>query len=231
MRALPLICALLAAGAVSAQPRDFQADYDVLRNGERLGQASIRYQGDAGSADFVTRTRGTDGLAALAGIAIDERSQLRWRVDGPETVDYRFQQKAAFSSRERSVQVDAAAGRVLSTNKDQRFEFAYQPGVLDRHAVTVALMHDLARGKRGELSYPVVDRDELQAQRYRVGARVKLRTALGPLSALRVERLRESANGKTTRIWFARERGYVPLRIIQDDGQGERIEMRITAIR
>lgn len=222
---------LLASSAALAQPKPFQAEYEVLRNGDRLGQSTIVYRRSGATAEFSTRTRGTAGLAALAGVDIDETSTLLWRNGRPETVNYRFRQKAAWSSRERSVVADAAGKRIVSTNKDQRFEFPYQPGVLDRHAVTLALMLDVGAGAQGTLQYLVADRANLEPQRYQVAAKVRLKTAIGAQPAVRVERLRDSADGKTTRIWFDSQHGFVPLRIIQDDGKGERIEMRITALR
>ena len=45
------------------------------------------------------------------------------------------------------------------------------------------------------------------------------------------ERVREAGDGRITKIWFARERGWLPLRIKQYEADGETLDMRITAIR
>ena len=42
---------------------------------------------------------------------------------------------------------------------------------------------------------------------------------------------RDSGEGRVTRIWFARERGWLPLRIQQVEADGETLDMRIVAIR
>ena len=65
----------------------------------------------------------------------------------------------------------------------------------------------------------------------RVAAPVRLRTAIGTERALRVERIRTDGSGRVTKLWFARERGWLPLRIKQYERDGETIDMRITAIR
>ena len=51
------------------------------------------------------------------------------------------------------------------------------------------------------------------------------------LDTVRVERIRESSDGKRTRIWFAKNRGYLPVLIQELDRDGDDIEMRIAAIR
>jgi len=103
--------------------------------------------------------------------------------------------------------------------------------VLDRHAITVAIMQDLLQGKRGDLSYPVADRDEMNTQLYRLVGNEKLDTALGVLNSLKVQRIRENPNGKTTTLWLAPDRQFVPVRIQQKEGNGDLIEMRISGLR
>jgi len=51
------------------------------------------------------------------------------------------------------------------------------------------------------------------------------------MRAVRVERIRDDDSGRITKIWFARERGWLPLRIKQYESNGETLDMRITAIR
>ena len=92
-------------------------------------------------------------------------------------------------------------------------------------------MQDLSEGKRGELWYPVADRDELNTQLFRVVGREKMQTALGMLNAVKVQRIRENANGKATTLWLALDKQFIPLRIEQKEGNGDTIEMRITSVR
>ena len=156
---LALLALALVAGIASASPRPFHAEYTALRNGERLGVASIRYSLQPGNRGaLATSTRGTEGLAGAAGVSIEEYSLLDWSRGRPETASYRYAQKMAWKTRERRIEVDPAAGTVLRSDKDGGREYAYEPGVLDRHAVTIALMDDLAAGKSGELRYPVAER-------------------------------------------------------------------------
>ena len=142
-----------------------------------------------------------------------------------------MRQKAAWSERNLLLQVDPAARTARSTYKDKTTPLPYRPGMLDRHGLTAAIMSDLAAGARGELRYSVASRDDVEEQRYAVAAAVRLKTSVGVLRAVRVERIREAGNGRVTKIWFARERGWLPLRIKQYEADGETLDMRITAIR
>jgi len=170
---------------------------------------------------------------AAAGVSRSERSVLAWRDGKPEVIEYRMQQKAAWSERNLLLQVDAAARSARSTYKDKATTLPYRPGMLDRHGLTAAIMSDLAAGAGAgkELRYTVASRDGVDEQRYAVAAAVKLTTAVGVLRAVRVERIRDGDSGRVTKIWFARERGWLPLRIKQYEADGETLDMRITAIR
>jgi hypothetical protein len=231
LKTLVACLALLPALAL-AMPAPYSARYEVLRNGDRQGEASVSLRATAdGRSEFSSSTVGSEGLAALTAATIDERSLLRWREGTPETVSWTYRQKVAWKSRDRSLAVDAAGRRLVLRDRDKRYSPPYRPGVLDRHAVTVALMRDLAAGRSGELRYLVPDKDELEAWVFRTGASERIDTALGAQRALRVDRVRESGGGRSTTLWLAQDRGYVPLRILQKEPDGETIDMRIVSLK
>lgn len=230
LAAVALALPLLASAA--APPKAFSADYEVRRNDQRIGvgQVSLQRQGD-GTYELMTRSQGTEGLAALAGIEREERSRLRWTGNGFELLQYRMQQKAGWKNRNEALTLDAASRRISSRWKDESATYAAPPGVLDAHGATAAIMVALAAGEKGTLSLPIADRRGVDAQTYRVAAPVRLRTAIGTHRAIRVERVRAAASGRITKLWFARELGWLPLRIKQYEADGETLDLRITAIR
>jgi len=218
------------APASTSRPKAYTATYSVFRNGKDLGVATVRFS-DAGNGrwELNTHTVGT-GIAAIAGVEVDEDSILRWNDGKPETVDYNFAQKAGWKNKKRSVRVNAQAKQIDSQDNDKFYTLRYQVGVLDRHAVTIAVMQDLLQGKRGDLSYSVADRDELQTQLYRVIGYEKMGSALGPVNTVKVQRIRETSNGKTTTLWLGADRQFVPVRIEQKESDGDVIEMQIKAL-
>lgn len=233
MRFLMLSLALLLPAAqAAAAPTAFSADYEVFQNDKKLGRGTITLRAlPNGQWEMVTRSEATEGLVAAAGVSRSERSLLDWSGGKPEVREYRMRQKAAWSERNLLLQVDPAARSARSTYKDKTSTLPYRPGMLDRHGMTAAIMSDLAAGARDELRYSVAGRDDVEEQRFKVAAAVRLKTAVGVQRAVRVERIRDAGSGRVTKIWFARDLGWLPLRIKHYEADGETMDMRITAIR
>jgi hypothetical protein len=231
-RILILLLSCLPVIALAAPPKPFSAEYEVMRNGSRIGTGTISLAAlPDGQWALETRSGARGGLAGAAGVRREERSLLRWTGTQFATVEYTMQQRAAWSTRNLSITIDSNARTASSTNRRETRQLPYRPGMLDRHALTAAIMVDLGAGKDGVLEYLVAERTDVETQRYDVAASVKLETALGVKRAVRVMRLRDDDSGRVTKIWFARENGWIPLRIKQYEADGETIDMRITAIR
>jgi hypothetical protein len=228
-----LIAALaLAPSLALATVPSYTAHYEVNRNGSRLGEATVTLKSlGGGRSEFTSNTVGSEGLAALTGAAVSERSVLRWQDGAPETVSWNYNQKVAWKSKVRSVSVDAAGKHIEVRDNDKQFTPPYQPGVIDRHAVTVALMRDLAAGRSGELRYAVPEKGLVQPWVFRTGASERMDTPMGPQRVLKVERVRASGGGRSTVMWLAQDHGFVPLRMLQTEPDGETIEMRITSLK
>ena len=233
-KTLTLAFALLMAplAAQAALPPPYSATYEVRRNGEPTGTATVVFRALAnGRYELRSHTVGSQGLAAIAGVDLDERSILRVVSGAPETVAYSYRQQVAWKNKARDISVDAAAGRITSTDKDKTFSPPYKPGVLDRNAITVALMSDVAAGKSGDLQYLVPSKDDLETWTYRSSGEERLQTAIGAQRSIRVERIRDTGNGRTTTLWLGADRKFVPLRMLQKEPDGSTIEMRITSLR
>ena len=229
-------CLLFALGIATvhatAAPVPYTAEYEVFRNAKPLGRGTVTFKPDGrGHWELTSVTAGTKGLASLAGVEIRERSVVDVRDDGMATLDYSYSQSAGWKTRERSVQFDRPRGRIVSRDKDREFGFDLQPDVLDRQAVSLALTRDVAAGKRDVLTYTVVDRDELGPQRYRVAGEERVTTPAGNLAAIRVERERENdTRGRKTTSWLGVEQGFVPVRILQTEADGDSFEMRLISM-
>jgi len=181
----------LALPVAAAPVAPFSATYEVRRNGDVLGEATLRLARDGADWRFTSETRGTQGLAKIAGVRIDEASRFRY-VDGrPETLDYRYAQKTSFNSRERSAVVDAAAGRVTLRNREAIQEAPYVRGLVDRQLLTVALMQAVAGGRRGVETLQVAGRSAIEAQTWWIGGVEPVPMGASSEQGLRVERQRD----------------------------------------
>ena len=233
MRALLFALALLvpSLAPAAAPPKPFSAEYEVFQNDEKLGTGTITLRAlGGGRFELTTVSEATEGLFAAAGIRREERSVISWNGAAPETVEYRMQQKAAWNERTQHLVVDAARRTASSTYKDETTTLPYHAGIVDKHALTAVLMSELASGRRGDMTWGVAERRKVEQQTYRTVKNVILRTAIGRERAVRVERVRSDDSGRVTKIWFARERGWLPLRIKQYESDGETLDLRIVRI-
>jgi hypothetical protein len=228
--AAPFVAADDAPGPARSRAalESFDLRFEALRNGQRLGEARISLRPVEGATwEFTTRTRGTEGLAALAGIEITEQSEFTWRDGRPELLQYRYRQQMAFRQRERSLARDGSDA-IDSRDGDRQHRLPFEPGVMDRHVVVLALVAEVARGAAGELRFRVADRDDVEWHRYRVGTSETVTLPAGRFDAIRVERLRDNP-GRTTTIWLAPALGHLPVRIVQREADGETLETRLLA--
>lgn len=217
-----------AATIEPASSQPFTARYELLRNGRVLGEARMSLsRGSDGTWRFETGTRGTRGLASLAGVELSERSTFRWRGLIPELVEYDYRQSVAMRRRERSLRVDAASNAIISRQDDSVWELRFEEGVVDRHAVALGIVAAVAAG-RADLSFRVADRDDVESQRYRVAGRERVSVRAGDFDAILIERIREKP-GRDTDTWLAPELGHLAVRIRHREADGETLEMRLVS--
>ena len=224
-----VLAAVLLLGTVVVRANDaepiapFRADYQLIRNGDHIGEASIELIMGKDGFQFSTHSGGTEGLAGFAGVRIDESSSFRWQDGKPETLHYRYFQKAAWKKKNRSVDVDHAAKRITAGDDDGSTTLDYAAATVDRNLVVLALAADL-KAKRKTLEYRVADKRAIETHRYQASGHETIKTARGSFDCIRVERIREKP-GRSTTTWIAPALGYTPVRILQQEPDGDTLEM------
>lgn len=226
LRGLPfiLISLLLAPILLCAEPAPFNLTFDVSRNGKALGEATLTLtRVNDETWLFRTHTVGTSGLASIAGVDIDERSEFKWVNGKPQTLRYQFDQKMRFRSRKRSMTVLPNAQRVSGQDNKGAFNLTYEPDLLDRNLVVLALATDVARGVKSA-EYRIADNREIDSNNYEFFDAEPVTTGRGTISALRIERIRKK-KGRQTTTWVAPSMDYLPIRIRQVEPNGETLDM------
>jgi hypothetical protein len=220
--------ALSAEAVDPASSQPFSARFEVLRNGRALGEARMSLaRGSDDTWRFESETRGTRGMASMAGVEISERSTFRWRGHLPELVEYDYRHRVAIRRRERSLRVDADENAILSRQDDREWLLRFEEGVTDRNAVALGLIASVAAG-RADLSFRVADRDDVESQRYRIGGRERVGVPAGEFDAIRIERIREKP-GRETDTWLAPALAYLPVRIRHREADGDTLELRLVS--
>lgn len=227
-RAAALLALLAGAAGAAAPLEPFEARFDVSRNGKLAGEARVALiRLDAERWEWTTRTRGTRGIAALANLEIDERSVFRWRDGRPELVESSYDQRAAWTSRRRSLRVDLPTKTIAAYDGKRLHTLAFEPYTIDLHLSTLALMTGLARGEP-QLEFRVATRDRVEPHRYARGTGGVVETAAGVVETVHVRRLRKD-EARSSAFWFAPSLGWLPVRVAYSDSKGERIELRLAA--
>jgi hypothetical protein len=207
--------ALLVAGNVVAgtTPHAFTAHYQVLRDGNTIGTVSmtLRAQPD-GTWRYISQMRGTSGLAGLLGASLDEDSLLRWRDGRPETLDYRYHMSVAFKDRKRHVHVDWSTGTVHVTQDGKMHQYPVHDGLVDQHAIPLALGLALAGGAH-DITLPVAVKDRVEMQHYRVTGDRVLDVPVGRYRADRVDRIDKD---KAFSAWYVPGRYPIPVKLRKD---------------
>jgi hypothetical protein len=226
---VPLVAASSLAAAADDAPAPFSAEYVASRNGEAVGRTMLTLS-DNGDGTFTLRseTRGTSGLAKLAGIHIVETSHFRWRDGRPEAIDYDYRQESTFKNRTRHAEF--AAGEVRVEEGGKTFRYAVVPGLVDRHAVTLAIANDLRRGAAG-FDYKVAVKDRVEDMRYERVGEESVDVPAGTFEATLMRRVGEPGadRKRVARSWFAEKLGWLPVEIEQTDKK-DTITLKLAAV-
>lgn len=211
--------------AETAGLRPFKAEFDVLENGKRIGSATLELRRSARDRwTFSTRTTGESGMAGLLGARISESSTLRETEDGTlATVDYRYEQEVAWRDRNRRLQIDPHSGAAVETDRKQRWTYATQGPVLDRHAAVLAVSLDLLRTGAPRL-HAVAHKGEVEDWQFAERGSATVQTGIGTLDAIQLERVREHSK-RSTVSWHARDWHYLPVVVEQVEPDGKRIRI------
>jgi hypothetical protein len=223
LRWLAALSLSLCASALSAaQLTPFTASYAA-------DMKKIPVNGEA----IHTLTQNTDGtwnLSFTAGMFVarlSEESTLRLEEGNIVPLAYKYERRGLGRNRETTQVFDWDNKRVTGEYKGEAFTLPTEPGLLDKTTYQLALVRDLMAGLT-EMSYKVVDGDEIDEYNFKVIGEGRVTTRAGQFDAVEVERVRDADSKRQTTLWFAKDWNYllVRLRQVETDGQHYRIMLK-----
>jgi len=224
---LILPCAICAAAPVRMDR--FVASFVLKAFGTTVGRSEWRLV-PLEKEQFLWESRSeTAGAGALIrDVYIIERSESEVFGQSFRPLVYHYDRYAKNATRNVQVVFDWENGVALNTAKEHTWRMSVPPGTLDKLNYLLALMRDLADGKRG-MKYTIADGGRLKVYDMREAGTETLETALGTLKTLKIRRLRHPDYGEAT-LWCASALGFLPVKLENRDRDGRLVSMYIESI-
>jgi len=212
-----LLTASLCGPAAALEP--FVANYQVLRSGRALGEATLRVVRQDGTRWRVDLTMRGTGLLGLAGINAEQSTVFDTVGETYRPLTQATLRKALFTRRQTVGTYDWSSLTAHWTGDIKKTRLApvpLQPGDMSGLLINLAVIRDAQPGKA--MQYRFVDTGRARDHRY-VAAQELESLSVGELSynALRVNRVQ--GGPEETAIWVV-DGVPTPIRMLQrDDGQ------------
>jgi uncharacterized protein DUF3108 len=209
-----LALATFTTAAFAAQPTPFTATYQVSRDGEAMGQATITLKAlGNGEYEYSNQIRGTSGLAAMLGANSNDVTRFRWNNNAPETESYNSK-VSALKTKQRQMLVNWNTKQVSVDEGKGATSYAAEPGMVDRNTMSLALGLALRNGSQS-VTLPVGVKQRVEQQQFKVQGTEAVKVPAGSFQAQRVTR---TDSDKHFDAWYVPKQFPLPVKMAQSDG-------------
>lgn len=217
---------LLAASTLAhaAAPLPFQTRYDAHYD-DFSAQANRSLSQDSATGRFVLQSKLELVLLGSVVTSITERSEFLWDAERPLPLQYSYEQHG-IGARERSISFDHAAAQAEYKLNGTTGTVALTEPTFDELSGYLLLEARLAAGET-DISFNVVDRDQMKTVHYKVRNRERLMTKLGEFETIKLERIRDASSNRSTEIWLAPAHNYLMVKLVQEEPNGRVIRLDI----
>ena len=216
--------ALWAAGAAASPPERVTLQYQMLRNGSVIGDLVETLEHDGRKYTITSELKGRGALAVLGSLKRTARGRITAEGLRPDE----FSDRRLGGVWTASAKFDWEA-RTVTQGRKGKEETAKMPGtVMDPLSLAYNFAFVPPKGKE----YEVVRADGrgLSQFRFKVVGNEKLATPAGEVQTLRIAKVSEGPDDRATDIWFATERGYLPVRALIVDKDGTSADQILSRI-
>lgn len=226
---LLLLAFLLPAAFAAPEPTHFTAYYTMSKGSVPIGevQRSLTPAG-SGQFKFESTMHATGLIAAFVKDRISESSLWTFRNEQVRPQIYTYRKSGGKKSRDLKLEFDWQHQLVKNTIAGKEWEMALLPDSQDKLSYQLAIMYDLQRGKT-EFKYPIADKMKFRNYYFKVVGHETLATPLGSLPTVKIERVMEG-DEKTTVLWCAPGLDFLPVRIEQNEKDGDEFSLMIKSV-
>ena len=214
----PLASLALSASAAAqpALPARVEIEYELKRNGSVMADVVDRLEHANGSYQLSEHWKGK-GIYAVMGKA-KRTSAGMLTADGPRPTEYVDERSGRDTQR---VSFDWKANTVTRRYKGDTRTEGVPLDTQDRLSFLLALT--FASSKSGPVSFHIADGRGMSRHTYQVSGRERVATPAGEFDAIKVTRDSEGSS-EVAELWFAADRGHLPVRIVLVEKDGTRYE-------
>lgn len=220
---------LLPANLQANDWQEYNARYSLYRNGKLAGKAEFKLQQEGDLWIMSTEGNGTHGLARL--LRARDLEYVEGRFEDGRFRPLRFEHKVSVAGigSEWTALFDWPADTVTINMDKKQYQLGLQGQALDGLSLKLELQRRLRAGE-DNMSFMLVDEDEIKQQEFRILPKVMLETSLGCLETIPVERIRSAESTRYTRAWHAPALNYLTVRLEHGKIDGDQMEMRIAEL-
>lgn len=230
-RAAWLAGLVLAAWSASlwADLNPYDARYSIFRNGKIIGKLDVTLEQKGERWELRSDGGGTHGLARI--LAAKDSEQVVGEWDGVRfrpTFHRRHTRVAAIDDVWETT-FDWNAGQVTVVHDGkQTWVLPFENEAYDPLSMKLEMRRRLGH-EDPDLSFMMVEEDEIEEQKFRILETEWLETSLGCLETTPIEKIRNN-NRRYTRAWHAPALGNIEVRVEHGKTGGDHLEMRITGL-
>lgn len=220
-----LLWLLLATPVQAAAPiAAFKAEYDLYYDDDKVGQSTLELAA-RDNDEWLFETRSEASLYFMS-FSDHEQSRFVWHNERPKPLAFSKERKRPGKTERVQQQFDWQSQTDRGTRGKKSWSTALLGDTHDLQSHLLALQLDLRAGKH-ELMYAVSRHGRVRQYQYKISKEEVLDTALGRLSTLRVERIRDADDDRQTISWLAPSLDFIPVRIQQFEKGELQGDMRI----
>ena len=142
---------------------------------------------------------------------------------------YDYQKSGLGRDRHTALNFENAQRRVVNVyDKSHTIENA-PAHILDKISYQLQLALDVAAGKT-TLNYDVADGKKIRHYEFRIAGKEKIKTPMGLVETIKVQRVRAQDAERVTNIWFAPEWNYALVKLMQREDNGKSYQITLTKL-
>jgi uncharacterized protein DUF3108 len=217
------LAGLLALPARAAPPAHVKVTYELSAKG-MAGDAVETLEHDGKTYSIVSESKGR-GILASIGVLNKRISRGRITSQGLRPDEYRDERPFGWVA---SARFDWEA-RTLTQERKGKSETLRMPDAA-QDPLSLAYTFAFVPPKGKEYDVVRADGRGLTPFRFTVVGNEKLATPAGEMQTLHIAKVRDGPDDKSTDIWFATERDFLPVRVLVVDKDGARADQVVTRI-